>query len=155
MAIVLSSVALFFSAFVFLHNRQTVKRELLLRIHDQQLVADRQDGRRVLFQLYEQKMPPESLSYEDHRAVNHALSIFNVIGFLYCKRYVPRRDLMDLWAITGTRLFDAAERSGFLALRDSQNRVPIWPYFRRFVADARRFTPISEHPLAPGSNSAT
>jgi hypothetical protein len=150
MAIVLSSIALLFSAFVFLYNHRSGKRELLLRVHDQQLSADRQDGRRVLFELYEQNQPPESLSGEDHRAVNHALSIFNVIGFLYCKRYVPRRDLMDLWALTATRLFDAAEKSGFLAVRDAQNGDPIWPYFRRFVADARRYKPMSVHSPTAG-----
>jgi hypothetical protein len=144
LAIFLSSIALVFSAFVFVYNRQTSKRELLLRIHDQQLSAERQDGRRVLFELYERRKPPESLSEDDHRAANHALSIFNVIGFLYSKRYVPRRDLIDLWALTGTRLFDAAEKTGFLAMRDAQNGAPIWPYFRYFVADARRRIPRPE-----------
>jgi hypothetical protein len=40
----------------------------------------------VLFELHEGKQPPESLSAEDHRAANQALSIVNVIGFLYTKR---------------------------------------------------------------------
>jgi hypothetical protein len=145
-AIAVSLVALLFSTFVFLYNRRASKRELLLRIHDQQLAADRQHGRRVLFEMAEQGQPPDDLSDEDHRAANHALAVLDLMGFLYCKRYIPRRDAMDLWARTTTRLVNAAEISGFLALRDAQNGAPIWPYLRRFAADARRRTHLVEHP---------
>jgi len=143
MAIVLSSIALIFSVFVFVYHRRGSRRDLLLHVHDQQLSAERQDGRRVLFELYEQKRLPEELSDEEHRSANHALSVFNVIGYMYCRRYVPRRDLLELWDLTSVRLFDAAERSGFLAMRDAQNGAPIWPYFRPFVADARKHAPLS------------
>ncbi len=144
MAIVLSSIALLFSAFVFLYNRRANKRELLLRVHDQQLAADRQHGRRVLFEIVERSQPPEDLPDEDHRAANHALSVLDLMGFLYCKRYIPRRDAMALWARTAVRLVDAAEASGFLALRDAQNGAPIWPYLRRFTADARSYIERSQ-----------
>ena len=138
MAVILSVAALLFSAFVFFYNRRSSKRELLLRIHEQLLAPERQHGRRVLFEMVERAETPHDLKADDFRDANHALSLLGMLGFIYCKRYIPRHDVLDLWALTATRVVDAAEKSGFLALRDAQNGAPIWPYLRRFVDDARR-----------------
>lgn len=138
MAVILSIAALLFSAFVFVYNRRSSKRELLLRMHEQLLSPERQHGRRVLFELVERNQTPENLTVEEFRDANHALSLLGMLGFIYCKRYIPRQDVLDLWALTTMRVVDAAEKSGFLALRDAQNGAPIWPYLRRFVEDARQ-----------------
>jgi hypothetical protein len=138
MAVVLSVLALLFSAFVFFYNRRSNKRELLLRFHEQLLAPERQHGRRVLFELVERNQGPDDLTAEEFRDANHSLSLLGMLGFLFCKRYIPRHDVLDLWALTAVRVFDAAEKSGFLALRDAQNGAPPWPYLHPFVTDARR-----------------
>jgi hypothetical protein len=129
-SLVISVAALLFSTFVFVHNRRNDKRNLLLRIHEQLLTADQQDGRRILFEMYEQKRSPEDLSSEEFGSVNHALSALNMLGYLFDKSYIPRSDVLALWGLVTARARRAADQTGFLALRDSQNREPIWPYLR-------------------------
>ncbi|GAB2994711.1 DUF2800 domain-containing protein [Amycolatopsis acidiphila] len=154
MAIVLSFIALLFSAFVFLYNRRASKRDLYVRMHDQLLDADRQHGRRVLFELAEQNQQPGDLTSEEHRYANHALATLELFGFLYFKRYIPRRDALEMWGITITRLVDAGEQSGFLALRDAQNGMPVWPYLRRLAVDSRRHRSRNALHTAPEPESA-
>lgn len=134
MALVISILALALSAFVFVHNRRADKRKLLLQAHDQLLDADRQDGRRILFEMQEKGRSPSELSPDEYRSVNHALASFNTLGFLCRKRYVARSDAVDLWGLTTVRAYRAAEAVGFLTLRDAQNMTPVWPNLRYFVA---------------------
>lgn len=136
MAVGISVVAFTLSLFTFVYNRRTSRRDLLLKMHDSFLAPDRQEGRRLLFELTESGGSPGSLGQEEFRLINHALASFDVMGFLYMKRYIPRSDAVALWGITTTRALRAAESCGFMALRDSQNRRPIWPFFRKFVAAA-------------------
>lgn len=80
----------------------------------------------------------EDLSAEDFRSANHALSSLNMLGFLCCRRYVSMRDAIALWGQTVVRAVDAAERTGFLALRDSQQAgTPVWPFLREFALIAQ------------------
>jgi hypothetical protein len=139
MAIILSFIAVLFSAFVFAYNRRATRRDLLLRSNDQQVLAENQYGRRVIFDMSERGTAPADLPPEDFLAANHALAALNILGFLYCRRYVSRRDCIALWGQTTARVVTAAEASSFLALRDSQqNGVRVWPYLRTFAADVDR-----------------
>ena len=148
MAVVVSFVAVLLSTFVFVHNRRTSRRDLLLNAHEKQLVPENQHGRRVVFELRETGESPEALSAEDFRSANHALSSLNMLGFLCCRRYISMSDAIALWGLTVVRVVDAAEQSGFLALRDSQQEgTPVWPYLREFALIARARPHLYLNPL--------
>ena len=133
MALAISLTALLFSAFVFIHNRRATKRDLFLKVHEQLLATDRQHGRRVVFEMKEHGRTPVDLSPEEFLSANHALASLDMLGYLFTKRYIPRKDATALWGATTLRAYRAAEESGFIALRDTQNGIPIWPYLRQFV----------------------
>jgi hypothetical protein len=130
MSLVISLIALLFSAFVFAHNRRDDKRDLLLRMHEHLLTTGQQEGRRTLFEMYEQKRSPDDLTSNEFNSINYALSAYNMLGYLFHEKYISRSDIIALWGLPAARARRAAERTGFLALRDLQNREPIWPYLR-------------------------
>jgi hypothetical protein len=139
MSLVVSFIAILFSAFVFAYNRRASKRDLMLRIYDYLIVAERQHGRRILFEMVENHRRPADLTSEEFLAANHAVATLDLMAFLHKRRYVPRRDAVELWGVTTARTYRAARDTGFLAFRDSQHGREIWPYFRAFgqMAEAR------------------
>ncbi|MBE8516911.1 hypothetical protein ILP97_05170 [Amycolatopsis sp. H6(2020)] len=148
MAVVVSFVAVLLTTFVFVYNRRTSRRDLLLNAHEKELVPENQHGRRVIFELRETGESPEALSAEDFRSANHALSSLNMLGFLCCRRYVSMSDAIALWGLTVVRVVDASEETGFLALRDSQQEgTPVWPYLREFALIARARSHLYLDPL--------
>ncbi|MFE5501377.1 hypothetical protein ACFQ73_02355 [Amycolatopsis japonica] len=148
MAVAVSFIAVLVSTLVFVHNRRTSRRDLLLNAHEKQLVPENQHGRRVVFELRETGGSPEALSAEDFRSANHALSSLNMLGFLCCRRYVSMSDAIALWGLTVVRVVAAAEETGFLALRDSQQEgTPVWPYLREFALIARSRSHLYLNPL--------
>ncbi|HEU5469403.1 MAG TPA: hypothetical protein VFV67_02030 [Actinophytocola sp.] len=153
MAIIISIAALMLSSFVFAYNHRTAKRDLMIRIYDQLLAADRQQGRRVLFELCEYGRKPEDLCEDDFRSANHALAWLDLMAMLYDKRYIPRRDSMALWGITTSRIVHAAEQSGFLQFRDNQQGSLLWPYVRKFAAAARAKGFVGKAPSVKRSES--
>lgn len=66
-----------------------------------------------------------------------AVSQLNTIGYLYDRGHIPKRDTRTLIGLTASRSLAAAKATGFIAFRNSQQGVPIWPYFQTF-ADAVR-----------------
>jgi hypothetical protein len=133
MATVISCAALLVSITVFLQSRRVSRRELLLKVHDQLLGLERQQGRRLLFQMAEDGRSLSDLTDEQFAAINHSLSQMNVLAYLHLKRYVPRRDVIVLWGTTAARSWQAATKVGFIQLRDRQNVTPVWPFFRAFA----------------------
>ncbi|HEX5401197.1 MAG TPA: hypothetical protein VFX16_02720 [Pseudonocardiaceae bacterium] len=126
----ISLTALVFSVFVFSYSRYGGRRDLLLKIHDQLLAPDRQHGRRVLFEMHEEGRRADDLTPDEFLAVNHALASLDMLGYLFSRRYVSRRDVVSLWGTTALRACQAAQDTGLLAMRDAQNRLPVWPYLR-------------------------
>src|SRR5215211_384826 len=110
-ALAISIAALALSTFTFAYNRQVGRRDLLLRVHDQLVALDRQEGRRILFSMSENDRKPEDLSTEEFRLVNHSLASLDVMGFLFSRRYIPQEDALALWGPTAVRAFTAGEAS--------------------------------------------
>lgn len=145
-AILISVVALLFSATVFFYNRRASRRDLLLRVHEDYLKADQQQGRGDLFVAYEVGVDFEDdegladsyrLGSDKFRSINHAVSYMDVMGYLFFRGYIPRRDAHALWGITVARVQYAAEGTRFLALRDRLYGQEIWPHLRHFAACVR------------------
>lgn len=136
-AVAISLAAFALTLYTFIHSRQIARRDLLLNLQDQLLAPDRQEGRRVLFEMSEKGLTPQDLSAEEFRLVNHSLAMLDALGFLYVRRYIAQSDALDLWGATTARAYVAAESCGFIALRDIQHQEPIWPYLRQFADTAR------------------
>ena len=134
MAVLISVIALVFSATVFLYNRRASKHDLFLRTQESFVDPERQQGRRELFEAYEASTDPHGLGPERFRAINHALASADMMGYLFYRGHVPRGDAYALWGITLVRVHRTAEQSGFLALRDNQFGTTIWPYLAHFAA---------------------
>ncbi|MEV6624391.1 hypothetical protein AB0M83_39695 [Amycolatopsis sp. NPDC051106] len=148
MAVVVSFIAVLVSTFVFVYNRRTSRRDLLLDAHERQLLGDNQHGRAVLFEAHASGTMVGELSAEDFRSANHALSSLNMLGFLCCRRYVSMRDSIALWGLTAVRVVAAAEKCGLLALRDTQQKgTPVWPYLREFALIAQERSDLYLNPL--------
>jgi hypothetical protein len=109
-------VALTLSLAVFVHGRWRDKRDLLLRLHDQLVSAEKQKGRRLLYKMGEQQLRMEDLSDDDYLLINNTLAALNVLGIYYQRRYVNRKDVLEIWALTLVRTLLGAER--FLASRE-------------------------------------
>lgn len=137
MAVLISVLAFLFSAFTFAHNRRAGRRDLLLKVHEQFLSVDQQNGRRLLYEMAEKGLSPTEWAADDFREINHAVASLDILGYLYERRYIARRDALDLWAPSVGRVFGVAESTGFLSYRRNQYGRGNWPYLRSFAEAIR------------------
>jgi hypothetical protein len=136
-SLVISSAALALSPGAFLTSRWRDRRDLLLRVHDRMTAADQQRGRRLIYDMSTKHKRVEDLSDEDYVSINNALASLNNLGLYYRRRYVRRKDLLELWALPVVRLLRAAEP--FLAHRDELAGTHTWPELRTFALDAEKY----------------
>jgi hypothetical protein len=80
----------------------------------------------------------EDISDDDYILINNALAALNVLGIYYLHRYIPRKDVLELWAVPTLRAFMAADV--FISYRDAENGMPTWPHLREFCEHARKYT---------------
>jgi hypothetical protein len=139
-ALIVAVIALVISIAAFVYELVSRRRQLMLTIYEKLLEGEQQRGRRLVHELAETGQAFDDLDQPSRDCVNHALSMLNVLGFLYARRYVSRRDAMTLWGSATSRVCRSAENAGFLAFRDAQEDGRVWPYFRDFsaIAEARR-----------------
>jgi len=137
MAIAISLAAVVVSLSAFLHGRWRDRRDLFLRINEHLVSPDQQHGRRLLYAMKEKPTPVKDLSAEDYLAINNALAALNVLAIYYLRRYVPRKDVLELWALPVLRALLAGD--AFLAHRDAQQGTPIWPQLRKLGKDAKQY----------------
>jgi hypothetical protein len=137
MSILISIAALTLSLSVFLHSRWRDKRDLILRIHEHLVTADQQRGRRLLYRMKETQARVEDLSDDDYVLINNALASLNVLGIYYQRRYVRRRDALELWGVQILRVLLAGEV--FIAYRDVEQRMRSWPQLHVMAKDARKY----------------
>ncbi|WP_410791004.1 hypothetical protein [Kribbella sp. C-35] len=138
-ALIVAIFALGVSLAAFVFEYISRRRQLFLTIYGTLLEADQQRGRRFVHQLAESGSAYDSLDESARDTVNHALSTLNVLGFLYHRRYISRRDALSLWGPATLRVRRSAHISGFLAYRDGLEGGRVWPFFRSFSDDAEKF----------------
>jgi hypothetical protein len=137
-SVVVSAAALAISLSTFVANRWRDKRDLFLRVHERLVAAEQQQARRLLHGLAEQGKRVEDYTDDEYALVNNALAALDVLGIYYKRRYVRRRDVLEIWATPILRLMPAAEP--FLAHRDSLGEGGrTWPALRALTADAEKF----------------
>ena len=136
-SLAISSAALALSLGAFLTTRWRDRRDLLLRVHERMVAADQQRGRRLIYEMSARRTRVEDLSDDDYVLVNNALASLNNLGIYYRRRYVRRKDILELWALPVVRLLRAAEP--FLAHRDGLVGTRTWPELRSFASDAENY----------------
>lgn len=136
-SLAISVTALALSLSVFLHGRWRDKRDLLLKLHEQLVSAEKQAGRRLLYEMAERQLNVEDLSQDEHLAINNTLAAFNLLGIYYQRRYIRRADALELWAVPIVRAVPAAKT--FLAHRDAQKGTEIFPQLRAMQHDAEQY----------------
>jgi hypothetical protein len=135
-SVVISIIALSFSALVFADNRRRDQRDLFLKVH-QQMIGDRlQNGRRILFQKARDEAAVAALNDDDYRDINEALSFYNILGYYVRKRYVRERDVLEFWADPIVRAWAAAKP--FMAYRMSNDGYHVLDNFEDLAARAER-----------------
>ena len=137
MAIAISLAALVVSLSTFLHGRWRDRRDLFLRINEHLVSPDQQRGRRLLYAMKEKQTPVKDLSDHEYVTINNALAGLNVLAIYYQRHYVPRKDVLELWALPVLRALLAGD--AFMAHRDAQQGEPIWPQLRRFAKAAEKY----------------
>jgi hypothetical protein len=136
-SLAISSAALALSLGAFLTSRWRDRRDLLLRVHESMIAANQQRGRRLIYDMSAKHTRVEDLSDDDYILINNALASLNNIGIYYRRRYVRRKDVLELWALPVVRLLRAAEP--FLAHRDELVGTRTWPELRAFALDAGKY----------------
>jgi hypothetical protein len=135
-SIALSIVALLFSMYVFIINRQKDKRDILIKMHEM-LTSDRhQKGRYLLFEKITDETSVERLSGEDYRDINGAISGFSLLGLYVQKGYVNKADVLDAWDVSIARAWEAARP--FLAHREHKHGYNPHIGFEPLARDAQK-----------------
>jgi hypothetical protein len=156
-SVVVAAAAFAVSLSTFLINRRRDRRDLFLRLHERLASVDQQRGRKLIHErLRRQHKLVEDLG-DDYEAINNALAMLNVACFYYARRYISRKDWLEIWSVPIVRAIDAAEP--FLAYRDAQvGGARTWPEMRQFAADARKYlqqhgqeAELADHPVTEGS----
>jgi hypothetical protein len=99
--------------------------------------ADQQRGRRLIHDMSTKHRKVKDLSDDEYVSINNALASLNTLGIYYRRRYVRRKDILELWALPVVRLMRAAEP--FLAYRDELTGTSTWPELRSFALDAEKY----------------
>jgi hypothetical protein len=118
-SIVLSIAAFTFSIYVFVDSHKKDRRNILLSMHEL-LISDRhQKGRYLLFDKVTDEPSVERLSDQDYRDINGAISAYSLLGLYIENGYVNERDVLDAWAVSIARTWEAAKP--FLAHREHKH----------------------------------
>lgn len=116
MTITIAIAALAVSLATFLTGRWRDRRDLLLGLQDRLVSADQQRGRQLIYSLGGRPAEVEHLSDEFVLIIN-AFAALNVLAIYYRRRYVRRKDALELWASTVNRVLISGEE--FLNTRDA------------------------------------
>jgi len=137
-SVAVAAAAFAVSLSTFLINRRRDRRDLFLRLHERLASVDQQRGRWLIHErLGRQHKRVEDLS-DDYEAINNALATLNIGCFYYVRRYISRKDWLEIWSVPIVRAIDAAQP--FLAYRDALvGGARTWPEMRQFAADARKY----------------
>jgi hypothetical protein len=152
MSLLVSVAAMVVSLSAFLHSRWRDRRDLLLRFHEQLITPERQRGRRLLYEMLEKQRSIDDLSSDEHRLINNTLSMYNLLGMYYQRRYVRRGDVLELWAVALVRMAPASQM--FLDHRADQVGARNFQALRMMQADAHHYLDHRQiSPRIPGPSS--
>lgn len=105
-------------------------------LQDRLVTADHQRGRQLIYGL-DERAEGEKLNEDEFVLIINTFAALNVLGIYYQRRYVRRKDALELWASTVDRVLTSG--AAFVQARDAGNGTRSWPQLRAFGEDAARY----------------
>lgn len=150
-SIIVSIIAFGFSVFVFTDSGKRDRRNIFLHIHEQLLSDQLQKGRYTLFRKVIDEASVQQLTGEEYRDINAALSFYNTLGFYVKNGYVKEHDVMELWDMSISRAWIAAQP--FMAHRKTTLGYHILDNFEFLAGRAKkeliRKGVVIDQPISP------
>jgi hypothetical protein len=126
-SIILSSIAVGFSIFVFVNGLRRYKRDLFLRIHEIMIGEDQYRGRQLLLSRPYDETNIEELPFSERTNISRVLATYDTLGFYLQHGYLMKEDVLDMWGDPAYRAWDAAQP--FVARRRRVSGLPAYPHF--------------------------
>jgi len=126
-SIILSSIAVGFSIFVFVNGLRRYKRDLFLRIHEIMIGEDQYRGRQLLLSRPYDETNIEELSFSERTNISRVLATYDTLGFYLQHGYLMKENVLDMWGDPAYRAWDAAQP--FVARRRRVSGLPAYPHF--------------------------
>jgi len=135
----ISVVAVALTATTFVTNSWRGRRDLLLEVHERLTSIEQQRARRLLHQMSEAGTKVEDLKPDDRGEINNSLAFLNTVVIYYQRRYIPRKTLLQMWAVPVLRLMPGAER--FIEYRNAEagEGARTWQEIHDFKAIAVKY----------------
>jgi hypothetical protein len=136
--IVLSSIAVGFSIFVFINGLRRYKRDLFLRIHEIMIGEDQYRGRQLLLSRTFDEISIEQLSLSERANISRVIATYDTLGLYLRRGYLIEDDVLGMWGDPAYRAWRAAQP--FVARRRKLSGLPAYPYFDYIArrAESRR-----------------
>jgi hypothetical protein len=138
LAVALSLLGIALASYTFWSGRRARREDNLIRIHEQLLTPEVQEGRRRLFAAFDQGAVPLPDSQEYHQ-INRALAFYDTLGYYIQARLVDRKAALDLWHHPIRDIGEPADF--FVEARASTHRSnwQPWPHLRKLIQQATAY----------------
>lgn len=134
----LALIGLLVTAYTVRTARSSQRRDAFMRIHETLLQPEIQEGRRLLFEVKEQKDIPGSSTVE-YQKINRSLAMYDTLGHYIEGGFVERKHALEIWHHSIRDLRQPAEIFiSFRAASHRSNWTP-WPYLRHLFDDAATY----------------
>jgi hypothetical protein len=152
LGVIISIIAVTFTATTFFLTRARDKRDIFLKIHERQLDPDLQEGRRLLYKSFEGETEPDFKLMRDshpdeYSKINRSLAMLDVMGLYAENRYVSEKLVLEEW---GQALADLAPKARVFIEHRSANRNKAWLHLSRLLDAASK-----EYPGQPSAPAQT
>src|SRR5690349_13791975 len=107
-SIILSTIAVAFSIFVFVEGRQRYKRDVFLKIHELMISEDQYRGRQLLLSQDFDDVSIEKLTLEDRANISRALATYDTLGLYLRRGYLIEEDVIEMWGSAACRAWRKA-----------------------------------------------
>lgn len=128
------ALALLIAIVTYYFNWQKTRKELFLKIYEQLMAQDVQEGRRLLHALVDPSQAELSIdsASPEYAKINRAVALFDVMGMYVYRGYMPKAWVLEEWG----RTLDHA-KAKLLFFADKRKTAPgLWPHLRRLLGDA-------------------
>ena len=127
-SIILSTIAVAFSIFVFVEGRQRYKRDVFLKIHELMISEDQYRGRQLLLSQDFDDVSIEKLTLEDRANISRALATYDTLGLYLRRGYLIEEDVIEMWGNAACRAWRKAQP--FVERRARTSGRPAYPNFQ-------------------------
>jgi hypothetical protein len=127
-SIVLSTIAVAFSIFVFVEGRRRYKRDVFLKLHELMISEDQYRGRQLLLSQTFNEASIETLAPNDRANISRAIAMYDTMGLYLRRGYLIEDDVIDMWGNAACRAWGKAQP--FVERRSRNTGLPAYPNFR-------------------------